>query len=114
MLRNLAILLLLPAVLLNGLWIVCNPPDPAAAAERAAEFADCIRICAVHEASFGRICILWPGENKSSITVFDFGVAILPSEIVVPTTVTGEQVAAELPVSYWDPSLSNHTPPPKA
>ncbi len=114
MIRKLAIWLLLPTMLLNGLWIVCNQPGATDSPAHSQESADCIRICAALEASFGRICFFLPGESKTSITIMDFGVAILPSEMVVLTAATDEELAVELSDSYWNPSLSHPTPPPRA
>jgi hypothetical protein len=111
--NKLAIWILLPAMLLNGLWMVCSTPDtdsPMSAQEK----ADCIRICAALEAEFGKICIIWPGGSKPSISVIDYGAAIIPAEILVKPIVTTEQSPWELFPSYGAPSLSNLTPPPKA
>jgi len=111
--NKLAIWILLPAMLLNGLWMVCSTPgtdSPMSAQEK----ADCIRICAALEAEFGRICIIWPGGSKPSISVIDYGAAILPAEILVKPIVTNEQAPVEFITSYGDPSLTNLTPPPKA
>jgi hypothetical protein len=110
---KLAIWILLPAMLLNGLWMVCSTPDtdsPMSAQEK----ADCIRICAALEAEFGRICIIWPGGSKPSISVIDYGAAVLPSETLVKPIVTNEQGPEEFFTSYRAPSLSDLTPPPKA
>jgi hypothetical protein len=110
---KLAIWILLPAMLLNGLWMVCSTPDtdsPMSAQEK----ADCIRICAALEAEFGRICIIWPGGSKPSISVIDYGAAVLPAEILVKPIVTNEQGPEEFFTSYGAPSLSDLTPPPKA
>ena len=111
---KLAIWILLPAMLLNGLWMVCSTPDANNSPMSSQEKADCIRICAALEAEFGRICIIWPGESKPSISVIDYGAAILPAEVVVPPIITNEEVPAEFVTSYGDPSLLNLTPPPKA
>jgi hypothetical protein len=112
MLHKLAIWFLLPPLLLNGLWMVCNP-SAAGSAEESKPSADCIRICAALEAELGKICFVLPGAAKSSITVIDFGPATLPSEIALDPAATGEQLAAELPPAYGNPSLSNPTPPPR-
>src|SRR5215510_586781 len=96
---KLAIWFLLPAMLLNGLWMVCSSPDTGSPMS-AQEKADCIRICAALEAEFGRICIIWPGGSKPSISVIDYGAAILPEDILLQPVVTDEQVAAEFPSSY--------------
>ncbi len=80
----------------------------------AQEKADCVRICAALEAEFGKICILWPGGSKPSISVIDYGAAILPAEILVKPVVTNEEAPVEFFTSYGDPNLLNLTPPPKA
>jgi hypothetical protein len=80
----------------------------------AQEKADCIRICAALEAQFGKICIIWPGGSKPSISVIDYGAAMLPADILVKPIVTTEQGPREFFISYGAPSLSNLTPPPKA
>jgi len=80
----------------------------------AQEKADCVRICAALEAEFGRICIVWPGGTKPSISVIDYGAAVLPEEMLLQPVVTDEEVVANLPTSYGDPILSNLTPPPEA
>jgi hypothetical protein len=114
MLRTLAIWLLLPTMLLNGLWMVCNPPGADSHAPSKEEFADCIRICAAVEAELGRICIIWPGDTKPSLTVIDFGAAILPDEIVLEPVATDEQLMTAWYSLYSNPSLFTNTPPPKA
>ena len=115
MMRKFAIWLLLPPMLLNGLWMICHPPDAAeSAAPSAEEFADCIRICAAFEAEFGKICIIWPGDTKPSITIFDFGAALLPEEIVLRPAATDEQLIPAWAALYSNPSLFTTTPPPKA
>ena len=112
LLHKLAIWLLLPTMLLNGLWMVCNP-GATGSAEESKPSADCIRICAALEAELGKICFVLPGDTKASITVIDFGPAILPSEITLEPAAAGEQIAAELPSAYGNPNLSNPTPPPR-
>jgi hypothetical protein len=111
---KLAIWILLPSMLLNGVWMVCSTPDTGNPPMSAEEKADCIRICAALEAEFGRICIIWPNGSKPSISVIDYGAAILPDEIVVKPMVTNEEVPADFSASHGDPTLSNLTPPPKA
>ncbi len=114
MLRNLAIWVLLPSMLLNGLWMVCNPISAADSPVSPEEFADCIRICAAFEAEFGKICLIWPGNTTPSITVFDFGAAILPDEIVLQPAAMDEQLMPAWSTLYANPSLFTTTPPPKA
>jgi len=111
---KLAIWILLPSMLLNGLWMVCSTPNTGDSPISAQEKADCVRICAALEAEFGRICIVWPGGTKPSISVIDYGAAVLPEEMLLQPVVTDEEVVANLPMSYGDPILSNLTPPPKA
>ena len=111
---KLTIWLLVPVMLMNGLWMVCDPTGSADPPMSAEERADCIRICAALEKEFGRICIIWPGGTKPSISVIDYGAAILTDEIVVAPTITDEQVLVELPAHHWDPTLSHATPPPRA
>jgi len=101
-------------MLLNGVWMVCSTPNTGDAPMSAEEKADCIRICAALEAEFGRICIIWPSDTKPSISVIDYGAAILSDEIVVKPIATNEEVPAGFSASYGDPVLSNLTPPPKA
>jgi hypothetical protein len=113
MLQKLAIWLLLPAMLLNGLWMVCDPSGTTEAPMTAEERADCIRICARLEAEFGRICIIWPGYH-ASINVIDYGAAILPDEMVLTPAATTEHVTEELSLSHFGPCLSQLTPPPRA
>ncbi len=109
-----AIWILLPAMLLNGLWMVCSTPDAGDAPMSAEEKADCVRICAALEAQFGKICIIWPGGDKPSISVIDYGAAILPEEFLIRPVATSELVAAEVSSSHWDAIVSKVTPPPEA
>ena len=111
---KLAIWVLLPSMLLNGVWMVCSTPDTSESPMSAEEKADCIRICAALEAEFGKICIIWPGDTKPSITIFDFGAALLPDEIVLQPAATDEQLMAGWAVLYSNPSVFTDTPPPKA
>jgi hypothetical protein len=110
---KMTIWLFVPVMLMNGLWMVCDPAGSADPPMTAEERADCIRICAALEKEFGKICIIWPGAN-TSISVIDYGAAILTDEILVAPTITEEQLLVELPASRWDPTLSHATPPPRA
>jgi len=110
---KLAIWILLPAMLLNGVWMVCRTADTDSSPMSAEEKADCIRICAALEAEFGRICIIWPNSSKPSISVIDYGAAILSDEFMVKPLITNEEVPTAFAASYRDPFLSNLTPPPK-
>jgi len=114
MLRKLALFVLLPAMLLNGLWVVCPPQDGDDSPVTAKESADCIRICAALEASLGTICLLFPGHSNASITVIDYGAAVLPDAVVVQPAGIDQQFEVALPASYGNPFLSNSTPPPRA
>ena len=114
MLRKLATWLLLPPMLLNGLWMICNPPGTEESHAHPDESADCVRICAALEAQLGKICIVWPGGTKPSLTIIDFGAAILPSEILLQPVNMDERLEIDLPASHRSPSLSNPTPPPRA
>src|SRR5258705_8349956 len=109
---KLAIWILLPSMLLNGLWMVCSTPNTGDSPLSAQEKADCVRICAALEAEFGRICIIWPGGAKPSISVIDYSAAVLPEEMLFAPAVTNEEFVAALPASHADPILSNLTPPP--
>jgi hypothetical protein len=94
--------------------MLCRTPDTGETPMSAQEKADCIRICAALEAEFGRICIIWPDSSKPSISVIDYGAAILPDELVVKPIVTNEKAPTAFAAAYGDPLLSNLTPPPKA
>jgi hypothetical protein len=114
MLQKLALAVLLPAMLLNGLWVVCPPQDGAESPVSSKESADCIRICAALEASLGTICLLFPGHSNASITVIDYGSAVLPDAMLVQPVDIDQQFETALPVSYGNPFLPNPTPPPEA
>src|SRR5687767_5536947 len=105
--------LLLPPMLLNGLWMVCNPPATEESAVDPQQLADCIRICVALEKEFGKICIIWPGNSTPSITIFDFGAAILPDEIVFKPVSTHRKFHQWWPAFYSSPTLFTDTPPPK-
>src|SRR6266852_4082899 len=114
MLHKLALAVLLPAMLLNGLWVVCPPQTGGDTPETAKESADCIRICAALEASLGTICLLFPGHANASITIVDYGAAILPQEILVQPAAVDTKFETASAVSYGNPFLSSLTPPPRA
>src|SRR5215471_8158789 len=114
MLHKLALVVLLPAMLLNGLWVVCPPQDGADSLESARESADCIRICAALEASLGTICLLFPGHANASITVIDYGTAILfPAAALKQLVDADQQFQSMADSSYGDPFVSSSTPPPR-
>jgi hypothetical protein len=112
--KKLALAVLLPAMLLNGLWMVCQPQDQADSPLPAEESADCIRICAALEASLGTICLLFPGHSNASITVIDYGAAVLPDGILMQPVAEDQRFEAAAAVAYGSPFLSSSTPPPKA
>ena len=115
MLHKLVLAVLLPAMLLNGLWVACPPQDGGDSPETAKESADCIRICAALEASLGTICLLFPGHANASITVVDYGAAIfLPQAALKQPIYTDQQFQALAASSYFDPFLSFSTPPPRS
>ena len=115
MLHKLALAVLLPALLLNGLWVVCPPQTGGDTPETAKESADCIRICAALEASLGTICLLFPGHANASITVIDYGAAIfLPQAILKEPADADLQFQSIASSSYFDPFLSFSTPPPRS
>ena len=115
MLHKLALAVLLPAMLLNGLWVVCPPQDGGDSPATAKESPDCIRICAALEASLGTICLLFPGHANASITVIDYGAAIfLPQAILKQPVDTNQEFHPMAAWSYGDPFLSFSTPPPRS
>jgi len=102
-------------MLLNGLWMVCQPRDQEDLLAHSKESADCIRICAALEASLGTtICLIFPGHSNASITVVDYGAAIVPDQILLAPSTAAAQFEDQLPASYGNPFLSGSTPPPKA
>ena len=116
MLHKLACVVLLPAMLLNGLWLVCPPQDAGDSPQTAKESADCIRICAALEANLGTtICLLLPGHANASITVIDYGAAILlPHAVLNQLVDTDQHFQLLADVSHGDPYLSLSTPPPRS
>jgi hypothetical protein len=114
MLRKLALVLLLPAMLLNGLWMVCQPQDQGDSPASAKESADCIRICAALEAALGEICFLFPGHPNASITIVDYGPAIVPDEVLLQPMPVFVEFEEQLPSAHGSPFVSNSPPPPKA
>src|ERR1700756_3356628 len=104
MLRKLILSALLLPLLLNGLWIVCNDSSgpssealPDASSGLTQEQIDCIRICAMkHRLGDGAICLVLPGDAKS-ITIVDFGVAILPAAISLEPVAVAENFSIDFP-----------------
>ena len=121
MLQKLAIRTLLVPMLLNGFWVVCSDPSSSSTAgatdtrARLEENADCIKMCLMkHQVDLGAICFVLPGDTKTSITIFDFGFAILPLEFKLHPIAAEELLVTSLSAVYSNPSLSIHTPPPEA
>ena len=119
MMRKLAIWTLLAPMLLNGLWVVCSDPSSettaAATGSPTQSEENCIKICLMkHGINLGTICFALPGDTKGSITILDYGVAILPLEFKLQPVAAESPLVTSLSAVYSDPSLSNHTPPPKA
>jgi hypothetical protein len=121
MLRNLVLWFLLLPLPLNGLWMACDdspgeeqaasPDSPALTQEQ----IDCIRICAIkHQAPDGPICIILPGNARTSITIINFGTAEAPVKIEISLIADVQDYVAELPVMYSEPGVSAATPPPEA
>jgi len=124
MLRNLVLWFLLLPLPLNGLWMACDdrpgeeqaatPDSPALTQEQ----IDCIRICAMkHHAADeygGPICIILPGNAKTSITIVYFGTAVAPARIEITPVAAVQDYVVDLPVMYSAPTVSAATPPPEA
>ena len=53
-------------------------------------------------------------NDSTTITIFDFGVALLPLEFRLNPIATEEPFVTEISAVYSDPSLADQTPPPKA
>ena len=118
MLRTVVLWFLLLPLPLNGLWMACNDVSSegqAATGESPAltqEQMDCIRICAMkHQSIDGPICIILPGNAKSSITIINFGVALLSEKVELAPIAAIEEYVTELPIMYSGPSVYHATPP---
>jgi hypothetical protein len=102
--------LLLPPMLMAGLWMVCSD----AASPVPQESADCAMICAIkHKVNDRLVCFLLP-DGKTSITVLDIGSAILPVAVALQPAATAEPVVIAGLVFYSNPTLAYPTPPPRA
>jgi hypothetical protein len=113
MLRSLIGRVLIAPLLLNGLWIVCNDA-PSAESVPLSKEAECARICLLKlQASGERFCLILPGASKTSISVIDFGVAVVPLKIQLQCNEAAEPYVSTFSPSYSNPSLANHTPPPR-
>ena len=120
MLRKVVLWFLILPLPLNGLWMACNDvssegqgtTDEAPALTQ--EQLDCIRICAMkHQAIDGPICIILPGDSNASITIINFGVAVLQAKVELAPITTIEEYATELPVMYSGPNVFRDIPPPR-
>jgi hypothetical protein len=69
-----------------------------------------------HGVEPGSICFVLPGDTKAttSITVLDFGFAILPQQFTLEPMDGDELFMTGLQSAYTNPSLATNTPPPKA
>jgi hypothetical protein len=117
--RNFIGWFLLVPLLMNGLWFVCEGAPVQAAAqsqEQSEEAADCVRICVMkHRAvNAGPMCLILPGNPKTSVTVLDFGVAILTPEVHLQPATAAEEFVMVLDPSYSNPNTANYTPPPRS
>jgi hypothetical protein len=116
--RNFVGWFLLIPLLMNGLWFVCEdvPVQAAAQSQESKEVADCLKICLLkHQAvNAGAICLILPGNSKTSITVLDFGVAILTPEVTLQPDIAAEEFLTVLTPSYSNPNIADHTPPPRS
>jgi hypothetical protein len=120
MLRKLVLWFLLLPLPLNGLWVACDDavnadqattPDSA---ELTQQQLDCARICAMkHQGIDGPICIILPGNAKTSITIFNFGVAVIPAKVEISPVGVLESYVTELPAMYTAPNVLSATPPPR-
>jgi len=111
--RNLIGWVLIAPLLLNGLWIVCNDA-PSAESVPLSKEAECARICLLKlQASGERFCLILPGASKSSISVIDFGVAVVPLKIQLPCNEGAEPFLVTVSARYSNPNPSNNTPPPR-
>jgi len=113
MLRNLIGWILIAPLLLNGLWIVCNDA-PSAESVPLSKEAECARICLLKLQAIGeRFCLILPGASKTSISVIDFGVALVPTKIQLQGNEGAEPFFVTFSPRYLNPSPSNRTPPPR-
>src|SRR3989442_3336558 len=116
MLRGVAIWILLIPMLSNGLWIVCGESSetaPTADSLKQSE-KDCIKICLMkHAAELGTICLAFPGNTKksASITVIDFGVAVLPLEFLLRPVDSDSPLVYMSLTAYTAPSIADGNPP---
>jgi hypothetical protein len=98
-------------LLLNGLWVVC---ETAPSQQASPEAAECAKMCPMnHAANAGAVCLLLPGASQKTLTVIDFGVAILTPEVHLEPRIREQEFAHPVFPTYSSPSLSHHTPPPK-
>src|SRR2546422_210557 len=109
MLHKPLIWMLLIPMLSNGLWIVCSDSSEVTAPDSLAQSdKNCVQICLMnHAAELGTICFALPGntKNSASITIFDFGVAILPLEFLLRPDGGDTQFVTTSCAVYTDPNL---------
>ena len=119
MLRKLAIWVLLLPLPLNGLWMMCRDTpteaqDPAESTAYSKDPVHCRKICALkRQASDGTICLISPGDAKSSITIIVFGVAVLAPAVQLQPFAKAARSVPELSDFYLSPPLAHSTPPPR-
>jgi|SRR5437899_1984152 len=119
MLRGVVVWILLIPILSNGLWIVCrDSSEPTGVGDSLTQAEkDCIRICLKkYAAELGTICLALPGNTKNSIsiTVVDFGVAVLSLEFLSPPVTVNTPLSGGPSARYTAPSLATDIPPPRA
>ena len=117
MFRKLATLVLAVPLALNGLWMVCEggdlAPNPAARSAASGEKPKCTSTMCAMEKGGGPICILTSDDNKVSMTIFLFGVAVVPQEARLPQPAADGQYIPEFSALYLNPNLTVAAPPPK-
>jgi len=117
MLRKFTVWALLVPLFLNGLWVVCAgggvvPSQVAESSEQPG--SHCETECALKTGvQPGSICLISPG-GKSSLTIFAFGIAVVPPMARVGRITEFETAVIDLAVLYREPILPGVTLPPKA
>lgn len=119
MLRQLATLVFLVPLSLNGLWMVCaeeEPPEAQAlsAAGSPEVTAECGEVCPIKNISPGAICIISSSGEGSSLAAIFFGVAPPPATETLSAEFHVRESVPERPEIYFNPTLADLDPPPKA
>ena len=84
------------------------------AGENMPEGSDCSRLCPIEiAAKTGALCLL-TSDNKVSMTIVVFGVAVLPPAIHLQAPDTSPDPVPSLAEFYLNPAIDHSTPPPKA